>query len=115
MVGNTGRKCISQGINVIAGGSQCMRYSYKPSLSQKSSKFDQLTHQIVSMLTCEYKIWGWIYLAIGAVIYEAASAQLAADAQPMPLEPVSVVHPEKSGTASLQLPGQLWAYTDAPI
>src|ERR1700740_1240338 len=62
MVGNTGRKCISQGINVIAGGSQCMRYSYKPSLSQKSSKFDQLTHQIVSMLTCEYKIWDWIYL-----------------------------------------------------
>jgi hypothetical protein len=28
---------------------------------------------------------------------------------------VSVVRPEKSGTASLQLPGQLWAYTDAPI
>jgi len=28
---------------------------------------------------------------------------------------VSVVHPEKSGTATSQLPGQLSAYTDAPI
>jgi multidrug efflux system membrane fusion protein len=28
---------------------------------------------------------------------------------------VSIVHPEKSGAASLQLPGQLSAYTDAPI
>jgi RND family efflux transporter MFP subunit len=56
-----------------------------------------------------------VYLAIGAIICEAASAQLAADAQPMPLEPVSVVHPEKSGIATLQLPGQLSAYTDAPI
>ena len=28
---------------------------------------------------------------------------------------VTVVHPEKSGTVTLQLPGQLYAYTDAPI
>jgi RND family efflux transporter MFP subunit len=56
-----------------------------------------------------------VYLAIGAILYWAASWQLAADAQPMPLEAVSVVHPKKSGTASLQLPGELWAYTDAPI
>jgi multidrug efflux pump subunit AcrA (membrane-fusion protein) len=28
---------------------------------------------------------------------------------------VSVVHPEKAETAPLQLPGQLSAYTDAPI
>jgi RND family efflux transporter MFP subunit len=28
---------------------------------------------------------------------------------------VSIVHPEKSGAATLQLPGQLSAYTDAPI
>jgi hypothetical protein len=56
-----------------------------------------------------------VYLVVGAIIYEATFAPLAADAQPIPLEPVSVVHPEKSGTATLQLPGQLWAYTDAPI
>ena len=56
-----------------------------------------------------------VYLAIIAIICEAASAQVAADAQPMPLEPVSVVRPEKSGTANLRLPGQLWAYTEAPI
>ena len=56
-----------------------------------------------------------VHLAMGAMICEAASAQLAADAQPMPLEPVSVVHPEKSGTTSLQVPGLLWAYTDASI
>jgi multidrug efflux pump subunit AcrA (membrane-fusion protein) len=30
-------------------------------------------------------------------------------------ETVSVIHPEKSQTATLQLPGQLSAYTDAPI
>jgi RND family efflux transporter MFP subunit len=56
-----------------------------------------------------------VYLAIGAIIYAGTPAQLAADAQPMLVNPVSVVHPEKAGTASLQLPGQLWAYTDAPI
>jgi membrane fusion protein, multidrug efflux system len=56
-----------------------------------------------------------VYLAIGAILYGVASWQLAADAQPMPLEAVSVVNPEKSGTTSLQVPGELWAYTDAPI
>ena len=35
--------------------------------------------------------------------------------QTVAAETVSVVHPENSGTATLQLPGQLSAYTDAPI
>jgi hypothetical protein len=57
-----------------------------------------------------------VYLVVGAIIYEALRGDVrAADTQPIPLEPVSVVHPEKSGTATLQLSGQLWAYTDAPI
>jgi hypothetical protein len=56
-----------------------------------------------------------VYLAVGAIIYEGAFSQLAADAQPMPLKQVSVVHPEKSGAATLQLPGQISAYTDAPM
>jgi len=63
MVGNTGRKCISQGINVIAGGSQSMRYSFKPSLSQKSSKFDQQIQQIVPKSTSEHNMWDWIYIS----------------------------------------------------
>jgi multidrug efflux pump subunit AcrA (membrane-fusion protein) len=28
---------------------------------------------------------------------------------------VTIVHPEKSGAVTLQLPGELYAYTDAPI
>src|ERR1700739_4468746 len=47
MVGKTGRKCSSQGINVIAGGSKCMEDLYKASLPQKSSKFDRYIHYIV--------------------------------------------------------------------
>jgi hypothetical protein len=40
---------------------------------------------------------------------KAAAGQTGAE------ETVSVIHPEKSQTATLQLPGQLSAYADAPI
>jgi RND family efflux transporter MFP subunit len=58
-----------------------------------------------------------VYLAIAAIVYEAKSSQLGSlpAAQAMPLTTVSVVHPEKSEAATVQLPGQLSAYTDAPI
>jgi multidrug efflux system membrane fusion protein len=58
-----------------------------------------------------------VYLAIAAIVYQAKSPQLGSlpAAQAMPLTTVSVVHPEKSGAMTLQLPGQLSAYTDAPI
>src|SRR5215475_6457927 len=39
MVGNTGRKCSSHGINVIGGGSKSMEDLYKRSFSEKSRKF----------------------------------------------------------------------------
>src|ERR1700756_3589391 len=62
MVGKTGRKCSSQGINVIAGGSKCMEDLYKASLPQKSSKFDRYIHHIVPAPIRGYKIWDWVYL-----------------------------------------------------
>src|ERR1700747_1426578 len=64
MVGKTGRKCPSQGINVIAGGSKCMEDLYKASLPQKSSKFDRYIHHIVPAPIRGYKIWDWVYLAL---------------------------------------------------
>src|SRR6202007_2102822 len=66
MVGKTGRKCSSQGINVIAGGSKCMEDLYKAALPQKSSKFDRYIHYIVPAPTRGYKIWDWVYLGTGA-------------------------------------------------
>jgi hypothetical protein len=62
MVGKTGRKCSSRGINVIAGGSKCMEDLYKASLPQKSSKFDRYIHHIVPAPIRGYKIWDWVYL-----------------------------------------------------
>ena len=41
--------------------------------------------------------------------------QTPANEQTAGTETVSVIHPEKSGAATVQLPGQLSAYTDAPI
>src|ERR1700750_373230 len=60
MVGNTGRKCSSQGINVIWGGSQCMGNPYKPLLSPKSIKIDRRIQLIVSKSTHEPNIWGLV-------------------------------------------------------
>src|ERR1700759_3150059 len=51
MVGNTGRKCSSQGINVIWGGSQCMGNPYKALLSPKSRKIRRRIQLIVSKYT----------------------------------------------------------------
>src|ERR1700726_3014267 len=65
MVGNTGRKCSSQGINVIGGGSQCMGNLYKALLSQKSRKFDAKIQLIVPKSTCVHNMWDWIYLGAG--------------------------------------------------
>jgi hypothetical protein len=59
MVGNTGRKCASQGINVIGGGSQCMGNPYKALLSKKSRKFDAEIQLIVPKSTCVHKMWDW--------------------------------------------------------
>jgi RND family efflux transporter MFP subunit len=78
-----------------------------------------------------------VYLAIAAFVQQAGSSQLKSfslNAPPTPPATVSVVspaksgvvqtvaettvtviHPEKSEAATLQLPGQLSAYTDAPI
>src|ERR1700747_3755829 len=64
MVGKTGRKCSSQGINVIAGGSKCMEDLYKASLPQKSSKFDRYIHHIVPDPIRGYKICDWVYLVL---------------------------------------------------
>jgi RND family efflux transporter MFP subunit len=55
-----------------------------------------------------------LYIAIAAFVQQARCSPLesfSSDVQAI----VSVVHPEKSGAATLQLPGQLSAYTDAPI
>jgi multidrug efflux pump subunit AcrA (membrane-fusion protein) len=55
-----------------------------------------------------------LYIAIAAFVQHSRCSQLesfSSDVQAI----VSVVHPEKSGAATLQLPGQLSAYTDAPI
>src|SRR5271165_3974910 len=60
MVGNTGRKCSSQGINVIGGGSQCMGNLYKALLSQKSRKFDLQIQQIVPTSAIEHNMWGLV-------------------------------------------------------
>jgi RND family efflux transporter MFP subunit len=77
-----------------------------------------------------------IYLVIAAFVEQAGSSQLknfspnapvtpqapvhvypekAGGGQTVAGETVSVVHPEKSEAAAVQLPGQLSAYTDAPI
>jgi hypothetical protein len=76
------------------------------------------------------------YLAIVAFVQQARSSQLKNSSPDAPVTPqapvhvypekagagqivaeetVSVIHPEKSGASTLQLPGQLSAYTDAPI
>jgi multidrug efflux pump subunit AcrA (membrane-fusion protein) len=58
------------------------------------------------------------YIAMVAVVYQARSAQLEnlpPAAPAMPEMTVSVVHPEKPGLAALEMPGQLSAYTEAPI
>jgi len=55
-----------------------------------------------------------VYIAIAAFVQQARCSQLesfTSDVQAI----VSVVHPEKSGAATLQLSGQLSAFTDAPI
>jgi hypothetical protein len=55
-----------------------------------------------------------LYIAIAAFVQQVRCSQLesfTSDVQAI----VSVVHPEKSGAATLQLPGQLSAHTDAPI
>src|ERR1700722_10823538 len=74
-----------------------------------------------------------VYIMIATVIQQARSSQLAdipsaeqatlsgsnrekaGTGQIATEETVNVIHPEKSGAATLQLPGQLSAYTDAPI
>ena len=60
MVGNTGRKCSSQGMNVIGGGSQCMGNLYKALLSHKSRKFDLQIQQIVPKSAIEHNMWGLV-------------------------------------------------------
>jgi multidrug efflux pump subunit AcrA (membrane-fusion protein) len=76
------------------------------------------------------------YLAIVAFVQQSRSSQLKNSSPNAPVIPqapvhvypekagagqivaeetVSVIHPEKSQAATLQLPGQLSAYTDAPI
>src|SRR5208283_839237 len=62
MVGKTGRKCSSHGINVIAGGSQGMENLYKGSPCRKSSKIAIQIHHIVVDITLEHIIWDWFYL-----------------------------------------------------
>src|SRR5208283_209138 len=62
MVGKTGRKCSSHGINVIAGGSQGMENLYKGSPCRKSSKIAIQIHHIVVDITHEHIIWDWFYL-----------------------------------------------------
>jgi hypothetical protein len=57
---NTGRKCSSQGINVIAGGSKCMEHLYKASLPEKSSKFDLYIQHIVPAPSRGHKIRDWV-------------------------------------------------------
>ena len=47
--------------------------------------------------------------------FSVVHPEKAGGVQTVAAETVSVVHPEKSGAATLQLPGQLSAYTDAPI
>jgi RND family efflux transporter MFP subunit len=59
-----------------------------------------------------------VYLVITGFVQQARPSQLqnsSTNASSTPPATVSVVRPEKSGTAALQLPGQLSAYTDAPI
>src|SRR5580692_9945356 len=60
MVGNTGRKCSSQGINVIGGGAQCMGNIYKALLSPKSRKFDLRIQLNVPEPTLEHNMWGLV-------------------------------------------------------
>jgi hypothetical protein len=59
-----------------------------------------------------------VCLAIAAVLLRVGSSlfdYIPPAAQAAPETNVSVVHPEKSGAITLQLPGQLSPYTDAPI
>ena len=55
-----------------------------------------------------------VYIAVAAFVQQARCSQLESFSSAVQAI-VSVVHPEKSGAATLQLPGQLSAYTDAPI
>ena len=55
-----------------------------------------------------------LYIAIAAFVQQARCSQLESFSSDVQAT-VSVVHPEKSGAATLQVPGQLSAYTDAPI
>src|ERR1700760_1133931 len=73
MVGNTGRKCSSQGINVIWGGSQCMGNPYKPLLSPKSIKIDRRIQLIVSKSTHEPNIWGLVVVRKTDIIFSIDS------------------------------------------
>jgi RND family efflux transporter MFP subunit len=59
-----------------------------------------------------------VALAIVAFVHQSRSSQLNNASPNAPVvaeETVSVIHPEKSQAATLQVPGQLSAYTDAPI
>jgi RND family efflux transporter MFP subunit len=59
-----------------------------------------------------------IYLMVAAVVHQVRSTQpdnSQSGAQTVPETTVSVVHPEKPGAVTLQLPGRLSAYTEAPI
>ena len=81
----------------------------EPRASASPSRHRQQFAHLVKTAVC---------IAIAAVVQQARSSQVentSPDAQAMPQALVSVVHPEKPGAATLQLPGQLSAYTDAPI
>lgn len=55
-----------------------------------------------------------LYVAIAAFVQQARCSQLESFSSDVQAT-VSVIHPEKSEAATLQVPGQLSAYTDAPI
>jgi multidrug efflux pump subunit AcrA (membrane-fusion protein) len=59
-----------------------------------------------------------VYIAIAVVVHQVRSSQLEnlpAAVQAMQQTTVSIVHPENPRLTTLEVPGQLFAYTDAPI
>src|SRR5580693_4711738 len=76
MVGNTGRKCSSQGINVIGGGAQCMGNIYKALLSPKSRKFDLRIQLNVPEPTLEHNMWGLVLYRQSAILERETGIEL---------------------------------------
>jgi multidrug efflux pump subunit AcrA (membrane-fusion protein) len=85
-----------------------LRNPYKPSLENAGKKRKPFRF-LVQLGVC---------MAIATLVHQVRSSQLESFRPTAPATPhtaVSVIHPQKPGAAILEVPGQLSAYTEAPI